>query len=304
MHMLPVFSIIIPTYNRPGQLADCLAALAQLDYPPDRFEVLVVDDGGAVSPASVVDRFQKHLAIKLIRQANAGPGSARNAGAKNAKGQILAFTDDDCLPQPGWLRTLAMRFLSAPDSVIVGGHVENLLVNNRYAVASQLIVDVGHAYHNNDLEQARFFTANNLAIPADRFRELGGFDVTFGTTASEDREICGRWLHRGYRMISASEAVVGHAHRLTWRSFCWQHFNYGRGAIRLQRARKHQGWKLFSPDPNYYRSLLQAPFSRLPLPQATVLAGLLFLSQAISAMGMVSEWIRQRQEQTSSPIEA
>jgi|CXWL01.1.fsa_nt_gi glycosyltransferase involved in cell wall biosynthesis len=302
--MLPVFSIIIPTYNRPGQLADCLAALAQLDYPPDRFEVLVVDDGGAVSPASVVDRFQKHLAIKLIRQANAGPGSARNTGAKNAKGQILAFTDDDCLPQPGWLRTLAMRFLSAPDSVIVGGHVVNLLVNNRYAVASQLIVDVGHAYHNNDPEQARFFTANNLAIPADRFRELGGFDVTFGTTASEDRDICGRWLHRGYRMISASEAVVGHAHRLTWRSFCQQHFNYGRGAIRLQRARKHQGWKLFSPDPNYYRSLLQAPFSRLPLPQATVLAGLLFLSQAISAMGMMAEWIRQRQEQTSSPIEA
>jgi len=301
--MLPVFSIIIPTYNRPGQLADCLEALAQLDYPPDRFEVLVVDDGGAVSPASVVDRFQQCLAIRLIRQANAGPGSARNTGAKNAKGQILAFTDDDCLPQSDWLRTLAMRFLSASDSVFVGGHVVNLLVNNRYAVASQLIVDMGHAYHNNDPERARFFTANNLAIPADRFRELGGFDVTFGTTASEDRDICGRWLHRGYRMIFASEAVVGHAHRLTWRSFFWQHFNYGRGAVRLQRARKRQGWEIFSPDLNYYRRLLQAPFLQLPLQQATMLAGLLFLSQAFSAIGMVSEWLRQRPEQTSSPIE-
>lgn len=301
--MLPVFSIIIPTYNRPGQLADCLAALAQLDYPPDRFEVLVVDDGGALSPAPVVDRFQQRLAIRLIRQTNGGPGSARNMGAKNAKGQILAFTDDDCLPQPDWLRTLARRFLSAPDPVIVGGHVVNLLVNNRYAVASQLIVDMGHAYHNSDPERARFFTANNLAIPEERFRELGGFDMTFGTTASEDRDLCGRWLHRGYRMISASEAVVGHAHRLTWRSFCWQHFNYGRGAVRLQQARKRQGWEIFSPDPTYYRSLLQAPFSRLPLQQAAVLAGLLFLSQAMSAIGMVSEWLRQRPEQTSSPSE-
>lgn len=301
--MLPVFSIIIPTYNRPGQLADCLAALAQLDYPPDRVEVLVVDDGGALSPASVVDQFQDRLAIRLIRQANAGPGSARNTGARNAKGEILAFTDDDCLPQSDWLRALATRYLSAPDPVIVGGHVVNVLVNNRYAVASQLIVDIGHAYHNSDPDRARFFTANNLAIPANRFRELGGFDVTFGTTASEDREICGRWLHRGYRMISASEAVVGHAHRLTWRYFCWQHFNYGRGAVRLQRARKRQGWELFSPDPKYYRSLLQAPLSRLPLQQATVLAGLLLLSQAISAIGMVSEWLRQPQQHASSPIE-
>ena len=302
-HMLPVFSIIIPTYNRPGQLADCLAALAQLDYPADRAEVLVVDDGGALSPASVVDRFRDRLAIRLIRQDNAGPGSARNTGASNAKGEILAFTDDDCLPQSDWLRALSARYLSAPDPVIVGGSVVNLLVTNRYAVASQLIVDVGHAYHNSDPDRARFFTANNLAIPADRFRKLGGFDVTFGTTASEDREICGRWLHRGYRMITASDAVVGHAHGLTWRSFCRQHFNYGRGAVRLQRARRRQGWELFSPDPSYYRSLLQAPFSRFPLRPAIGLAGLLFLSQAISAIGMTSEWLRQPQQHAPSSIE-
>ena len=166
-----------------------------------------------------------------------------------------------------------------------------------------VIVDVGHAYHNRDPERARFFTANNLAIPADNFRELGGFDVTFGTTASEDREICGRWLQRGYRMIYASEAVVGHSHQLTWRSFCRQHFNYGRGAVRLQRVRRRQGWDLFSPDPDYYRSLLQAPFSRLPVRQATVLASLLLSSQAVSAVGMASEWFRQLRQQAVSPIE-
>ena len=301
--MIPVCSIIIPTYNRPGRLADCLVALAGQNYSRDRFEVLVVDDGGALSPASVVDRFHDRLELTLIRQGNAGPSSARNTGARRAKGEMLAFTDDDCLPHADWLRALAARYVSAPDPVIVGGHVENVLVNNRYAVASQMIVDVGHAYHNKDPDRARFFTANNLAIPAENFHELGGFDVTFGTTASEDRELCGRWLHRGYRMIYASEAVVGHAHQLTWRSFCHQHLNYGRGAVRLQRVRRRHGWDLFSPDPDYYRSLLKAPFSRLPVRQATVLAGLLLSSQAVSAIGMASEWFIQSCLQAVSPIE-
>ena len=300
--MLPVCSIIIPTCNRPAQLADCLAALTGQDYPRDRFEVLVVDDGGALSPDSVIEPFHDRLHLTLIRQANEGPSSARNMGATKAKGEMLAFTDDDCLPQAGWLRALAARYVSASDPVIVGGHVENLLVNNRYAIASQLIVDVGHAYHNSDPERARFFTSNNLSIPAERFRALGGFDVRFGTTASEDRELCGRWLHRGYRMIYAPEAVVGHAHRSTWGSFYRQHLNYGQGALRLQRVRRQQGWGLFSPDPDYYRRLLQAPFSRFPVLEATAMAGLLLSSQAISAMGMASERFRGPRQKAVSSI--
>lgn len=294
--MQPVFSIIVPTYNRPRQLAACVDALARLDYPRDRFEVIIVDDGSALLPDAVIAPFRDRLDIKVLQQGNAGPGAARNRGASRARGRIFAFTDDDCTPHADWLQKLAVRYASAPDPVILGGAVLNALPDNRYAMASQLIVEVGHAYHNSDPNQARFFTANNLAIPADRFHELGGFDVTFGTTASEDRELCGRWQHRGYRMIYAPEVVVDHAHTLRWRSFCRQHFNYGRGAVRLQQARVLQGWQLFSPDPHYYRVLLQAPFTRFPFRQAVGLAALLFTSQAITAGGMVSEWIRQRRE--------
>jgi glycosyltransferase involved in cell wall biosynthesis len=299
----PVFSIIVPTYNRPTQLAACIAALARLDYPHDRFEVIIVDDGSALLPDAVIAPFHNRLDISMLQQTNAGPGAARNMGASRARGRIFAFTDDDCTPHADWLQKLAIRYASTPDPVIIGGTVLNALPDNRYAMTSQLIVEVGYAYHNSDPDRARFFTANNLAIPADRFHELGGFDVTYGTTASEDRELCGRWQHHGYRMIYAPEVVVEHAHTLSWNTFCRQHFNYGRGAIRLQQARVRQGWRLFSPDPHYYRILLQAPFARFPVRQAVGLAALLFTSQAIMGGGMVSEWIRQRREKLTGAVE-
>jgi GT2 family glycosyltransferase len=200
------------------------------------------------------------------------------------------------MPRADWLKMLAIRYAALPDPAIVGGIVLNALPDNPYATASQLIVDVGHAYHNSDPNKARFFTTSNLAVPADRFRELGGFDESFGTTASEDRELCGRWQHSGYRMVYAPEAVVEHAHTLTWRTFIRQHFGYGRGAVRLQRARARQGWQVFSPDPRYYRALLRAPFARFPFREAVGVAALLFVSQTITMAGMASEWFRRRRE--------
>ncbi len=130
----------------------------------------------------------------------------------------MAFTDDDCVPAPDWLQNLAARFVTAADHVIIGGRTLNALPNNLYSTASQLIVDVGCAYLNTDPNHARFFTANNLALPADGFRALDGFDTTFVTAASEDRELCGRWVSRGCRMIYAPEVLVYHAHELTWRT--------------------------------------------------------------------------------------
>jgi len=295
--MQPDFSIIVPTYNRPKQLAVCIAALSRLDYPRDRFDVIVVDDGSAQAPDMAIAALSGRLDIKLHRQANAGPGPARNTGAGCATGRILAFTDDDCAPHADWLRTLAARYAATPDPAIIGGSVVNALVDNPYAAASQLIVDVGYAYHNSDPNNARFFTTSNLAVPADRFHELGGFDESFGTTASEDRELCGRWQHRGYRMIYAPEVVVDHAHALTGRAFIRQHFNYGRGAALLQRARTRQGWQVFSPDPHYYRFLLRAPFARFPIYKALRLTALILASQTITIGGMASEWPRLRREQ-------
>lgn len=227
------FTIIVPTFNRPQNLSDCLSAFAKLDYASDRFEVIVVDDGGPVALDAVVAPFQKTMNVMLLKQVNAGPAAARNYGAQFARGKYLAFTDDDCVPAAGWLSSL-YEHLNEQLNCMVGGRIANALADNVYASTSQLITDLVYAYYNADPLHAHFAATNNLAVPADLFRALGGFDQAFLT--SEDRDWCDRWLDAGYPFVYAGNAVIYHARQLTLRSFWRQHFGYGRGAWRFNRA--------------------------------------------------------------------
>lgn len=232
----PFFSIVVPSYARSRQLAACLPSLTCLDYPRDRLEVIVVDDGSETLPEAVVASFRDQLDVTLLMQTHADPAAACNTGAARAKGGFLAFTDDDCTPAPEWLQSLAVRFARAPDCAI-SGRTLNALPNNLYSTASQLIVEFVYAYCNTNPDQSSFFSTNNLAVPADHSQAVGGFDAPSFPFASEDRDFCSRWLHLGYRMIYAPEVVVYHAHALTLRTFWRRHFNYGRGAFRFREAR-------------------------------------------------------------------
>ena len=296
-----LFTVVVPTCNRPRQLTGCLEALARLDYPQDRFEVIIIDDGGETPLDAVVDPFRERIDLILLRQANEGPASARNQGAAHARGRFLVFTDDDCAPAPNWLRALEARFMVVEDSVVIGGRVLNALSDNLYSSASQLIVDAGCAYHNADPERARFFTANNLGVATARFGSVGGFNSAFRISASEDREFCGRWLHRGYHIAYAPEVLVYHFHDLTGRSFWHQHFTYGRGAFRLQQIRMQQRWQLFKPDPRYYLDLLSRPMARPVSWRSLWLLALVVESQFASAIGMIAEWLRYNRDGETTP---
>lgn len=294
-----VFSIIVPTYTRPKQLAACLQSFARLDYPRDRFEVIVVDDGSETPPEFVVASFRDRLDVTLLTQPHAGPATARNTGAAQAKGEYLAFTDDDCTPASNWLQALAARFATVPDHVI-GGRTLNALPNNPYSTASQLLIDYLYAYYNGITSQARFFASNNLAVPTDRFHAIGGFDTTFPRPGGEDREFSDRWLHNGYRMIYALEVLVCHTHALTFRTFWRQHFNYGRGAFRFHQARARRGQGRIRLEPfSFYWNLLRHPFSHAQGRRALLLAVLLVVSQAANAAGFL--W--QRTNQTTEKID-
>ncbi len=138
-HSPLTISVIIPTLSRPGLLTQCLEALARQTYPRERFEVIVADDGSPEPVIGVVDAFRHRLDVTYLQLPHAGPGAARNAGAAPARGDLLAFTDDDCEPEPGWLDALAGRF-AANSNVGVGGRVVNALPANIYSETSQLLV--------------------------------------------------------------------------------------------------------------------------------------------------------------------
>lgn len=290
--MAPSFSIIIATYSRPTQLAACLESLSRLDYSRDRYEVIVVDDGGDPPAASVVARAPPTLRISQLRQANAGPAAARNLGAASATGNFLAFTDDDCLPQPDWLTAMA-RALTAYPGCMVGGATVNANVGNLCSATSQLIQDIVYRHYNVDPERARFLASNNLALAAAAFREIGGFDPGFRT--AEDRELCDRWLAGGRRLIYYPPARVAHVRHLTLWSFCRQHFGYGMGAGRFhrQRASRHPGGPV--ADFRFHldiRNWLWGPITAAPPRQVVPLAVLIGAWQISNLAGFLWESFR------------
>lgn len=282
----PSVSVVVPTAGRPAQLARCVRALASLDYPSRRLEVVVVDDGGPGRldpPAGLELRTLRH-------DVRRGPGAARNTGVAAADGAIVAFTDDDCLPEPGWLRALVADLARAPGAA-TGGRVVNALRDNPFAAASQHVVDLVYAHYNRDPEAARFVATNNLALSREDFLAVGGFDAGRFTFASEDRDFCDRWRASGRPLRFAPGAVVHHAHDLDLRGFVAQHVAYGRGAAHYHRARRDRGSgrlydeASFHVDPALYLcTLRQRPFGR-----AARLIALLSVWQAANAAGYMLE---------------
>lgn len=282
---LPFFSVVIPTYGRPRQLMACLEALTRIEYRRDRFDVLVVDDGSPLPLDGVIARFGEQLNLRLIRQEHAGPARARNAGASSMRGRFLAFIDDDCTPAPDWLQSLALRFARTPDNGI-GGRTVNAIPGNLWSGASQMLIDYLYGYYNAASGKSPFFAANNLALPADRFQAIGGFDTTFSGAGGEDRELCDRWLHHGWRVTYAPEAIVTHAHVLNLLTFWRQHVHYGVGALRYHRIRGLRGWgRIKLEGTRFYLNLVRFPFSQARGWRAFALSGLLLLSQVANASG-------------------
>ena len=285
MEKLPSLSIVIPTYNRPERLQQCLQSLTKLDYPRDRFEVVVVDDGSRMSLAPIAEPFESSLSLRLIRQANAGPANARNTGAAAAHGDYLVFTDDDCQPDVGWLMALAKALQEVPQA-LVGGCTINALPDNLYSTASQLLIDYLYDYYNQTKKEATFFASNNFAMPRSLYQQLGGFDTSFPLAAGEDREFCDRWRHHGFAMHYAPAMQVYHSHTLTLASFWRQHFNYGRGAFCFHQIRAQRTTKPMQVEPiTFYLNLLTYPFSQPSSQPSLLVSGLIFLSQLANVLG-------------------
>jgi GT2 family glycosyltransferase len=275
---LPFFSIIVPTYERPAQLALCLQALARLDYPKESYEVLVVNDGSNAPPDNTASQFPPGFSLHLLRHKRTGPAGARNFGSLHARGEFLAFTDDDCQPDAGWLRALAASCLTNPGRII-GGRTINALPQNPYSATSQAIIETVYSHFNADADNARFFASNNFAVSAELFRHMNGFAEHFQT--SEDREICARWRAAGRKLSYAPTAIVYHAHALELASLWRQHFGYGRGARRFHRARSLQGDPPFKPEPAFYRQLFKG--------RGLQLTALLLWAQLANAAGFFWE---------------
>jgi glycosyltransferase involved in cell wall biosynthesis len=202
----PLISVIIPSCGRIESLKKCAAGLAGQTFDRSQFEVIIVNDGSSANFSPVVDAATK-IDLKIITQNQAGPASARNRGAAEARGQLLAFTDDDCVPDANWLSAIAARAVGRP-GCLIGGQTFNALPNDPYSSASHALIEYFYAYLNQDPNNAVSFPSNNIAMPAENFRAMGGFDTTYPFAAAEDRDFCQRWLDHKFTMIFAPEMHI------------------------------------------------------------------------------------------------
>lgn len=282
----PRVSVIIPSRDRPDALARCLESLAHQSFAPDGFEVIVVDDGSTDPLALPPALSPRGTPVKLVRQRNAGPAGARNRGLAEARGEFVAFIDDDCEADARWLEIL-MKALTSEPGAAVGGTVVNVLDRNAFAEASQLLVSFLCQYYNGDAERPRFFTTNNLAFPRRALLESGGFAEDFVRAAAEDRELCTRWHAQGRSMRIAPEAVVRHRHDLTLRAFLRQHYNYGVGARQFRAAiAARDGTPVRVEPPRFYLGLLAAPV-RQHGARGLAHSALIALAQIANAIGFL-----------------
>jgi GT2 family glycosyltransferase len=288
------FSIIVPTHNRPERLLWCLEAMAALRYPGDGFEVIVVNDGGAMPPDRRLAQLAERMQLTIVAQEHAGPARARNRGVERAQGEYLAFTDDDCAPMPEWLVALEEAF-RCTSNVLVGGRTVNVLDRKIYSTASQLLIDYLYDYYNGACDRGvNFFASNNLAMSARAFQDLRGFDSSFGRAAAEDRDLCARWRLTGGRFHYAPQAVVRHAHAMSLPTFIRQHFGYGRGAYQFRVRHTRRGGAPIRLEPlPFYTGLLEFPFRRCSPWRGAAVGCLLGISQVANAAGFF--WERERQ---------
>lgn len=285
------WSVIVPTFNRPHQLARCLDALSRVKPPAGGFEVVIVDDGGTQGVDAVRrDATGTEPAVRYAAQSHAGPGAARNTGARLAAGTWLAFTDDDCEPSSGWLQAFE-RALVAHPLALAGGVVRNAVTDSMFSEASQLLAGFVAGWFDGAARE-RFFTSNNIALARAAFLDAGGFDEAFGASAGEDREFCDRWTAQGRDSMQVADAIVDHRHALSLRSFLRQHHGYGRAAEQFRRRRRAAG-RPIRIDPTFYLASLRHAVNSRPGARGVALAGCTMLAHTAYATGLARESWRE-----------
>ncbi|HEY7321091.1 MAG TPA: glycosyltransferase [Candidatus Binatia bacterium] len=221
----PKVSVVVCVYNGERTIDACLASLKKLNYP--NYEVIVVNDGSTDGTRQIAESYDY---IRLLNQENKGLSEARNVGIQASKGEIIAFTDADCMADPDWLTYLVARFRSS-DYGAVGG--PNLSPPDDSLIASCVAVSPGAPSHVLlDDEVAEHIPGCNMAFRREALEAIKGFDPIF-RAAGDDVDVCWRLQNKGYKIGFSPAAVVWHFRRNTVRDYLKQQRGYGKAETLL-----------------------------------------------------------------------
>lgn len=197
----PRISVVVPTYRRPDLLERCLAALLRQTLPARDYEIIVCDDGPSDAALDTVRRLAPPVGGPAVRYVpvteTQGPAGARNAGWRQARADIIAFTDDDTVPDPAWLA--AGLAAMAPDVDALSGRI----------IMPLPAAPTDYEKDASRLQDAEFATAN-VFVRRHAMQAVGGFDPRFTLAWREDSDLHFSLLEHGFRIARAPQAIVVH----------------------------------------------------------------------------------------------
>jgi glycosyltransferase involved in cell wall biosynthesis len=226
-----MLSVIIPVYNGEKTIGKCLSPLLVQSRKPD--EIIVVDDGSDDRTADIVKTFKK---VTLLRQEHKGPAAARNLGAKKAKGNILLFTDSDCIPDKEWVSEMAKPF----ESKETAGAQGRYKTIQKGIIARFVQLEIEDRYDRMKKRKYIDFIGSYAAgYRKSAFLEFSGFDEAFPLASGEDPELSFKLAKAGHKMVFNDRAVVYHNHVDSLGAYLKQKF--WRAYWRILLYRKHPG---------------------------------------------------------------
>ncbi|HEV8378173.1 MAG TPA: glycosyltransferase [Tepidisphaeraceae bacterium] len=230
--LAPKVSVVVCSYNGASTLEQCLLSLSQSEY--SNYEVILVDDGSTDQTPQIAAKFPP---VKYIRQQNLGLSVARNVGAAAATGEIVAYTDSDCIADPTWLNYLVHNMIEQKADAIGG---PNITPQSDRWVARCVSASPGNPCHVMiDDRRAEHVPGCNMAFRREALLKLGGFDPQF-RTAGDDVDICWRFLDAGMTIGYAPAALVWHHRRNTVGAYLRQQKGYGRAEAMVQFKHPHR----------------------------------------------------------------
>jgi len=300
-------SVVVATHNRRALLERVAEAVCQQSLPADRTEVILVDDGSTDGTDALGAELAKRGHVRYLRQENRGVAAARNRGIREAAGDVVAFTDDDCLVPPDWLERLADGYARHPEVIGVGGRLVAPPDVLRTRAVARLEDHVARCvYGAGDQEALGGFECpaggtNNMSYRRTALLEVGGFDESFPPFVwGEDADLKLRLTLRGGRLLYVPVAVL-HLRDYGLRPFLRQSVQRGRGEAHFRL--KHDGRRGW---PAHLKRLvlaplrlLAAPFRRDPAMRAAAALGDAAL--ALGCIGYHSKVLSDPKRTTRSP---
>lgn len=231
-------SVVVPTHNRRHLVIRCLKALDRQTLNFGAFEVLVVNDGSTDDTLAHLERFApQRYELRILDQQNGGPAAARNLGVASARSDLVAFVDDDCEPEPEWLRTLVEHMRAASEEVAGCGGDTRAAVDG---LVPRYLDRIGVLCPRVDADTVLYLITCNAIFKRSAVLSVGGFDEAYRVAGGEDPELCGRLRRRGHRFTFEPRARLRHLHPTTFRGLFRMYRRYAKG-LAVADERGH-GW--------------------------------------------------------------